>query len=592
MLTKVDTLVSLLYKNYKDSPDKEWLFSYINGQYKGESYRQVLHDVIAMSLALQKMGITKDDQVALFSYNNREWVIMDFALMLLGAISVPFYHGLIGDELNRYMELVDIKMVCVNTIDQYSLIKHLPAEKQVSGPIMMFDDQELIDDSDVCFSTCLKEGRDLFQGSIEDMESSIQSIDEDQIMTLMFSSGTSARRPSPVKLTHKNIVTNIKEIAELVGNDISSKDRSMAFLPMSHILARTGDLYSSLVMKQEIYFIPSMEQLIDYLPKVSPTLLVFVPRVLEKIHDAIYQKASPTAAKLLAFGIDWSTKTLNASGLKKLAMLPLHSVFKHVIYRKILNKIGKNLNFIISGGAPITLKVESFFYAIGIDILAGYGLTETSPVVAVRTRQNNKLGTVGQVLKSYQVSLQDDGEIWLKGPSVTMGYHNDPEAQAGQFSEDGWFKTGDLGCFDENNNLMITGRKKDVIVLSNGKKCIPGKLEELLLSLEEVDQVCLIGDEHSYLVGVIIPSKDYLHELDTHKDETLQDIQKKIDTLLKDYPNFMKVKNVVLSNTPFTYENGLLTYTQKIKRQSVAQQFKSELDKVYSQKRSVYVKNN
>ncbi|MAH81340.1 MAG: hypothetical protein CMP39_06700 [Rickettsiales bacterium] len=592
MAKKLKTLLALLYDNYQAVPDKEWLFTYEGNSYKGYTYRDILKDAISMGLKLKEMGIKKNDQVALFSYNKLEWAIMDFALMFIEAVSVPFYHGLIGTELNKYMELVNIKMVCVNTPSQYKMIKDLPEDRKVKGPVIIFDEQAKVDSTDFHFSECLNDGHTLFKGQIEDYEKEIFNLNENHVLTLMFSSGTSARRPSPVKLTQKNLVTQIKELKDLVGDDITEKDRAMAFLPMSHILGRTGDLYSSLVMKQSIYFIPSMDTLIDYLPKVSPTMLVFVPRVLEKIHTAIHEKASPVLRSIIMFGIAWSTKFLNAKGLMKLWYLPLHLVFKIIIYRKIRAKIGKDLKFIISGGAPLTLKVETFFSCLGFTILAGYGLTETSPVVSVRTMKNNKLGTVGPLLESFDIHFEDDGEIWVRGDCVTPGYHNDAEAQKGHFTKDGWFKTGDLGKMDEDNNLIITGRKKDVIVLSNGKKCIPGDIEELLLSQDEVDQVCLIGDTHSYLVGVVIPSEKYRLILDNDRDSGLVGFEDKLQNVLKEYPNFMRVKNVVLSDTPFTYENGLLTYTQKVKRKSVAEHFKEELDKVYSQKRSIYVKED
>ena len=190
--------------------------------------------------------------------------------MMLEAVTVPFYHGLIGSELNKYLELVEIKMACVNTLEQYHLLKNLPEDKQITGPIVVFNENTQILDTDFHYSDFLKMGRERLDGEIIEYEEIFMGGDENHIITLMFSSGTSARRPSPVKLTHKNILTNIVEIKALVGADITDKDRAVSFLPMSHILARTGDLYSSLVMKHEIYFIPSMDDLIDFLPKVSP----------------------------------------------------------------------------------------------------------------------------------------------------------------------------------------------------------------------------------------------------------------------------------------------------------------------------------
>lgn len=545
----------------------------IDEDFQTLSYRRLLEKVNRCVTGLRKLGIKEGTKVAIFSKNRPEWAKLDLALNKIGAVSVPI-HTTLSPKLIKYI-INDSGVEYLVVGDLFS--KYLEIKEQVHL-------KEVITFNQIEWQGDLIYFNDLFKEEPDNSEP-VQS----EVCTIIYTSGTTGE-PKGVMLTNDNFIQNIDAASQYVP--YTSKDVFLSFLPLSHVLERTGGHYGVLFFGGAIYYATSTQTLADEIKKVRPTIIISVPRIFEKVYDKIMDKVrqeSRFKQKLFFNSLNISRAYLNAkkvgSPLKPILKLS-HYLVDRLVLNKVRQSLGGRLKFSISGGASLNPSVAKFFEAVGIKILEGYGLTETSPIISVNPVNDYQFGTVGKVIPKVQVKIADDKEIFVKGPNVMKSYHNNEGAIKEALTKDGWFKTGDLGYLDEKGYLTIIGRKKEMIVTSTGKNINPVDLENALQESKYISQALVYGERQKFLSALIVPDfeelKIYAQEQNIKMElfELLQYkpiidlIESEIKNQLKDFPDNEQVGRFVLLDREFSEERDELTPTLKLRREKILSNFR------------------
>jgi len=539
------------------------------------SYGKLLERVNRVVSGLRDLGVTTGTKVAILAKNRPEWVQIDLALNKIGAISVPIHNTLsprlieyiinnsgaeylaLGEGFAKYQEIkdrVDLKkVITLNNIDwQEGLVSFADLIKNPP-------DQKSSADFDIC--------------------------------TIIYTSGTTGD-PKGAMLTNNNFLSNVASSYKYIT--CVSKDVTLSFLPLSHVLERTASYYNMIYAGGSIFFAESPKTLADDIRKVKPTILVCVPRIFEKIYEKIMTKIraeKPWKQKLFFWSLRISRVYLN----KRFAgpnspirpFLRLAKLLADVLVLKKIRAIfGGRLKFAIAGGASLDQSIAKFFEALGIKILEGYGLTETSPIIAVNPYRGYRFGTVGRILPGVEVKIAEDKEILVRGENIMVGYFNNEEASLNAFTSDGWFKTGDLGFLSNDGYLTIIGRKKEMIVTSTGKNVNPVNLENALQLNKYILQAMVYGDNQKYISALIVPDFEALKNHFTEQNMDLENfelikkpavinlIKEEIEKQLSDFPDNEKVKDFILLDREFSEEKEELTPTLKLKRNKILEHFK------------------
>ncbi|MBU1130963.1 long-chain fatty acid--CoA ligase [Patescibacteria group bacterium] len=544
-----------------------------DGSYQTISYKKLLAEVNRCVAGLKKLGIKRGDKVAIFSQNRPAWVKLDLALNKIGAITVPI-HTTLSPKLISYT-LSDCGADYLAIGDLFS--KYLAVKDQLNlKKVITFQRIEWQEDL-VYFGDLFKEEPD----TSEPIES--------EFCTIIYTSGTTGN-PKGAMLSNQNFIANIEAATEYVP--YTSQDVFLSFLPLSHVLERTGGYYAVLFFGGAIYF-SDRQTLAEDIKKVKPTVLVSVPRIFERVHDKVMDKVrqEPDFKQKLFFNsLKIARQYISAknqdSFLKPIFKINYYLADKAVL-RKVRNKLGGRLKYTISGGASLNPSVAKFFEALGIKILEGYGLTETSPIISVNPVNDYKFGTVGKVIPGVEVKIADDKEILVRGPSVMKGYYNNPALTQDSFTREGSFKTGDLGYLDQEGYLTIIGRKKEMIVTSTGKNINPVVLENALQESKYISQAMVVGERQKYLSALLVPDfaelKIYaqannikLELFELLKYQPISDlIQKEINNQLKDFPDNEQVKKFVILDKEFSEEREELTPTLKLRREKILDNYRT-----------------
>ncbi|MCX6785869.1 MAG: long-chain fatty acid--CoA ligase [Candidatus Komeilibacteria bacterium] len=549
-------------------PKNEALGYKVEGHYKTLSYKRLSDKVNRCVTGLRKLGIKEGTKVAIFSYNRPEWVKLDLALNKIGATVVPIHTTLsprlikhiIGNSGAEYLAIGDLFSKYQEIKDQISLKK-----------VITFNKIEWREDL-VYFNDLLAEEPDNLLPA------------HGEICAIIYTSGTTGN-PKGVMLTNNNFLENIKAAAQYVP--YTSKDVWLSFLLMSHVLERTGGYLGPLYYGGAIYFAQSPKTLAEDIKKAKPTILISVPRVFEKVYDKIMDKVRASSAfkqKLFFGSLRISRAYLNAkktnSPLKFFLKLT-HFFTDYLVLKKIRQSLGGRLKFSISGGAALNPSVAKFFEAASIKVLEGYGLTETSPIIAVNPLVGYKFGTVGKVLPGVAIKIAADKEILVKGPGVMKGYYNNEAATQEAFTEDGWFKTGDLGFLDKDGYLTIIGRKKEMIVTSTGKNVNPENIEAALVESIYISQAMVFGDKQKHISALVVPDFEELQifakannlNMETHQllkyQPVLDLIKQDMAAQLKEFPDNEQIGRFILLDKEFSEEREELTPTLKLKREKI-----------------------
>ena len=564
------------------------------GTYQDISYTELGESVDAFRKGLTALGVQKEDRVALLSENRPEWAITDFGSLKAGAVTVPMFSTLTAAQVGYILKDSGSKIICVSTSRQLEKVTAIRDEVPTLEQIIVFDPIEGEPPEGVIQfeAVCELEGEGQGIGV-----KNPSHVSEDDIATIIYTSGTTGD-PKGVMLTHANFIFNLEACKSLI--DVSDADVLLSFLPLSHVFERLGGHYVPLFSGAKVAYAESTFTVAQNMREVAPTVMLSVPRLYETMHDRILravQEGSPIKQKIFHWGVSVGSSVSSAiqKGKKPSAILQLQqNIADKLVFAKLKAATGGRLRFFISGGAALPQSIAEFFHAAGILILEGYGLTETSPVISLNHPEGWKFGTVGMPVPNIEVKIAEDGEILTRGPHVMKGYFNNESATAEVIDEEGWFYTGDIGIIDMDGFVKITDRKKNIIVLSNGKNVAPQPIESELVQSPYIDQILLVGNERKNLAALIVPNFDALKAWATENDiatddlatlletrEVQQLIQGEIRSRLTDFSDFEQVRRFTLLDKEFSQEADEMTPTLKLKRNVIIERYGERIEEMY-----------
>lgn len=580
-LWKPVNLADLFYTSAERFANNEVLKYRVGHHYERLTYFELKKEVIRLALALKKLGLKKGDQVILFTENRPEWVVSDLALISLGVVNVPVHSVLSPIQLEQIIKEIKPKMLffsdhelgakLIDIGDTVAKIPYLISfEKfESNGFHHLLYFKDLIDKIKIE----QKEEAELVESSLK--------ISPQDTTTIIYTSGTTGHFKG-VRLTHENLIFVILGVLDCVW--VYPEDRFFSILPLSHVFERTVGYYIPLYSGASIGYSTDLVNLSQEIRERQPTIVIAVPRLFEKIYEKILGKIGKSPVKKMMFRF--------AFGLKKSDRHKRIGRFcDGLVFSKIRAEFGGKMRFFVSGGAALPPKLGRFFEQVGMVILEGYGLTETAPVVSCNRLEDYSFGTVGPLLKGLEAKVDSSGEILVKGPSVTPGYVNKNDNKS-SFTKDGWFKTGDYGFFDKKGFLVLTGRKKDLIVLSTGKKVSPPLIEEQLESSSFIDQSFVFGDARKHIGAIIVPNQEKLEEKFGHngphhmvKEPKVRDfLASEVKSLLRNYASYEKIYKFIIQPEPFSIENGELTPKLSLRRHIIYERNLDEIEKLYEAK--------
>jgi long-chain acyl-CoA synthetase len=566
------------------------------GQWIPVSSKELGSAVASTSRALHAWGIRKGDRIALISENRPEWPIADMACLLLGAVTVPIYTTLTAEQTAFVLNDSGCRAIFVSSDQQLHKVLSILLETRIERVIVM-DPVELTGDlaMNPLTAKCVRMDEIVRKSPAQlgsEIEAQARSVVPDDLATIVYTSGTTGT-PKGAKLTHGNIASNIS--CSLLGFDCVPGKVSVSFLPLCHITARHVD-FSMMYHGVTLAYCPFMEQLSAVLLEVKPTIFVAVPRVYEKIYAQTEKKTQGFPKRAI---YNWALRVGRAQKPGVLAghtpTSPLWKLANRLVFSKIREGMGGQVETFISGGAPLGREMAEWYANIGIRIHEGYGLTETSPVIAVNTPANHRIGTVGKTLPNLDVRIAEDGEILVRGPSVFKGYWNRPEETSNAL-QDGWFKTGDIGNIDSDGYLSVTDRKKDLIKTSGGKFIAPQPIENSLKLNPLIGMAALIGDKRKFAAVIISPNFALLEDWARANDITFSSraelaanpkvqalYEGMVEGINQNLARFEKLKRVLVVADEFSADSGALTPTLKLRRRVIEERYRKQIDELYAQ---------
>ncbi|AWA30291.1 long-chain fatty acid--CoA ligase [Flavobacterium magnum] len=589
-MTEITRLFDFPYYQLEKHDLKEALVTKYNGVWEATSTREYIAKANAVSRALLRMGVKKDDKIAVISSSNRtEWNIMDIGILQTGAQNVPIYPTISEEDYQYILNHSESKYCFVSDTEVLAKVNQIRANVPSLVNVFCFDRIEGCEH----WEQLLELGKnDSNQPEVENIKNTIHT---DDLATIIYTSGTTGR-PKGVMLSHKNIVANVLGSAPRIPFE-EGRSRALSFLPICHIYERMI-LYIYQYYGVSVYFAESIDKLVDNLKEAQPNVITAVPRLLEKVYDRIYAKGAELTGikrKLFFWAIDLGLKyePYGKNGFWYEFQL---SIARKLIFSKWKEGLGGKLELMVSGSAALQPRLARVFAAAEIYVMEGYGLTETSPVIAVNDRRNGgfKIGTVGRVIENVEVKIAEDGEILCKGPNVMMGYYKDPEKTAEVLQGD-YFHTGDIGIIDEEGFLKITDRKKEMFKTSGGKYIAPQLLENAMKQSRFIEQIMVIGDGEKMPGAFIQPNFDFvkewarLHNINvgnSHKEiaenpEVIKRIDEEIEALNKKFGNWEQIKRFELTPNVWSIDGGELTPTLKLKRKIVLEKYRDLYQKIY-----------
>ena len=559
------------------------------------SWRDFYREVESLAGFLFQSGVKRGDRVAIYSSTRVEWFISDMAIMALGAISVPIYTSNREEDIEYIINNSACSMMIIESRELLSRFHNVAKKCPGVKSTLIFNEHSSEEDKTTGWKEAIISGRRYAQDETDFLMAAIHENTLEQIATIIYTSGTTGQ-PKGVVLTHAQAMSEIGDIFSLIGAD--HRDRSLSFLPYAHILGRVeswGSLYTGFTL----CFAESLEKLRKNLQELKPTILIGVPRVFEKIYNGIQTQVEAHPLRHRVF--NWAVGAGQKVSQHRLQKEPLpaldlaqYLLAKKFIFTPLNEKLGGKLRFAVSGGAPLSREIAEFFHAADILILEGYGLTETTAAISVNTPFAYRFGTVGKPIGEADIKIAKDGEIVVKSEKVMKEYYDNPQATKDAFTEDGYFKTGDIGEFTADGFLRITDRKKDLIKTAGGKYVAPQKLENLLKLNKYISQVLIHGDRRKYIVALVtleLPAvEDFARQYDiSYSDPGSLSQHPKIKELIRDavaeanckLSSYETIKNFAILAEDFTVEAGELTPSLKVRRKFCDEKYREMLDKLY-----------
>jgi long-chain acyl-CoA synthetase len=589
----VETLSQLFFNTVKSYPKDDLLLSKKEGKYVPISTEEFADSVKYFSLGLRNLGLEAGDKLIILSENRPKWVISDFANLCLGGITVPIYTTLVPEQIKYIIDDSDAKIVICSNQELWERVETVKNDLTKVTHHITFESEG--PEGVLTFDQVLEKGKKVDQENPELFEKTALGIKPEDEATIIYTSGTTGV-PKGVILTHRNFVSNV--IASASRLPFSDKDTGLSLLPLSHSFERMVT-FCFLYRGCSIGYAEGFDTVAQNLQEIRPHVMAVAPRVLEKFYSRVIDNvlASSALKQKIFF---WAVKVGREYASRKLENKPISGMlsFKRklahkLVFSKVIAKTGGRVRFFASGAAPLSKELGEFFYALGIVVMEGYGLTETSPVISVNTFDNLKFGTVGPPIPGVEVKIAEDGEILAKGPNIMKGYYK-KEEETKEVFEGKWFKTGDIGHLDEDGLLVITDRKKDLIVTAGGKNVAPQLIENLLKTNPYIENVVAIGDRRKFVSALVVPNFEKLEEYakfnnityekvgDLVKNEkVVHFIEGEVDRATPALASYEKIKKISLLDRDFEIDRGEMTPTYKIKRNIVEQKYSGVIDAMY-----------
>ena len=592
----IRTLSELFYQSVDTYKKPSHLRYKRDGAWRDVSSDELRTTVEELSMGLRALGVAKGDRVAIISENRPEWAYADLATLTAAAVDAPIYPTLTPGQVLYVLNDSESKVAFVSNAAQARKVAEVRSQASHLKHVIRMDEQEI--PGTLSLAELRAKGREALAKDKDAVRKRAAEVRPDDLATLIYTSGTTGD-PKGVMLLHSNLVSNVLA-AMAVFEGLGPSDTALSFLPLCHSFERLGGHYVMLYKGVTIAYAESFEKLADNMLEVRPTVILSVPRLYEKIHARILEKVSadpPLRQGIFhwALGVGRRVFKHQVEGTEPPLALGLQRAVADVlVFKKIRARTGGRLREFISGGAPLAREINEFFGACGLLILEGYGLTETSPVISVNLPTANKPGSVGRPLPGVEVKIAGDGEILTRGPHVMKGYYKKPEATAEAIDKDGWFHTGDIGMLDPQGYLVITDRKKDILVTSGGKNIAPQPIENLLKANKLLTEVVMIGNERHFPSALVVPNFEQLEKWAKQKGlsfasreeliakpEVVELYEGAIKDASADLAQFEKIKKITLLAREFSLESGELTPTLKVKRRFVEQKYKDVIDRMY-----------
>jgi long-chain acyl-CoA synthetase len=590
----VETISQLVLNTLNTYVKGDLFLSKDKGAYVPISTGEAKRQIEEIALGLRSLGCKAGDKVVILAENSPSWVMADFANLCLGAVTVPIYPTLVPEQIRYIIDDSDASIVLCSSPALWQKIE------SVKNSLTKVDHFVLFQRSAPAGTWTLDElrdkGRKWGEQNPNVFSGMTSAVKPDDMASLIYTSGTTGI-PKGVMLTHGNFVSNIKTLASIVS--FGHPDYVLSFLPLSHVLERMVTM-AFLYKGCSIAYAENVDTVAENLLEIRPQIMVSVPRLFEKLYakvmdnvllsSGIKQKIFHWAVRV---GMEYGRRTIQNKKIPGFLMWKRKLADK-LVFSKILEKTGGRVRFFVSGGAPLSKDIAEFFHALGLVILEGYGLTETAPVIAVNTFENLKFGTVGKPIPGVEVKIAADGEILVKGPNVMKGYYKKEAETREVFDPEGWFHTGDIGFLDKDGFLLITDRKKDLIVTAGGKNIAPQYIENTLKRNPYIANAVVVGGRRKFISALIVPNMEKLEAYAKLKgivyaagrDLVAHDAVKKFmfEEVERSTPNlapYEKVKKIILLERDFDLEKEEITPTLKVRRNRVEQKYRDQIDALY-----------
>jgi long-chain acyl-CoA synthetase len=589
----VETLSQLFVNTCRAYRKNDILSSKREGRYVPISTAEFEARVRSLSAGLRELGLRPGDKVVIFSENRPEWVMTDFAVLCAGGISVPIYTSLMPEQIKYIINDSDATIVVCSNRELWLKVDAVRPELPQVKTFLMIDEEAPAGVQTL--GEVAGRGKAADEADPAAFDRLAASILPDDLASIIYTSGTTGT-PKGVMLTHGNFVSNTKALDSVV--EFVHTDTILSFLPLSHVLERMTT-FSFLYKGASIAYAESIDTVAENLVEVRPTIMISVPRLFDKIYARVMDNVltQPLLKRRIFF---WALRVGKKHGARRLQKEPIprglearRALAAKLVFSKIVEKTGGRVRFFVSGGAPLSRDVAEFFYALGITILEGYGLTETAPVLACNTFEKLRFGTVGPVVPGVEVRIAPDGEILARGPNVMKGYYK-KDAETREVMTDGWFHTGDIGRFDEDGFLIITDRKKDLIVTAGGKNVAPQPIENLLRANPYIQNAVVVGANRKFISALVVPDLEKLEAYAREngipfgdraelcgKPEIRDFILAEVNRATPDLASYERVKRIALLDHDFELEAGEMTPTLKVRRNIVERKYKELIDSLY-----------
>jgi long-chain acyl-CoA synthetase len=577
---KIERIFDLL-ENLKNKTDKPIFSSKKNGEWKGYTYREYINLCQKLSTGLLEKGVQKGDTIASIAHNCPEWNIIDMAIQQCGAIHVPLYTNINEDDYAYILQHSESSILFISGEDIYNKISHLIRNRTHIKQVYFLEESR-----NTLHWTSLLSDNEEYTKKLEEVKSSICS---DDTATIIYTSGTTGTQKGAM-LSHKNIISNFLSVYDLAPVDAES--RVYSYLPLCHVYERMIN-YMYQYIGASVYYAENMASIMDNIREIQAHMFTSVPRLLEKAFDRIQLKGRNMKGirkKIFFAALNHALKYDDEKNMH-LKVKIKHIIFNKLIYKNIRKAFGDHLRVIVTGGAALQERLARFFWAIGIPVLEGYGLTETSPVIAVNTFQpgGKKFGTVGPLLEGVEVQIAEDGEILCRGQNIMKGYFKETDLNNSIINSEGWFHTGDLGSFVDGRFLKIEGRKRNVFKTSMGKFISPEHIESKFRESRFIEQCMVVGENQKFAAALIVPDFQYLQMWLAMKNLTFIDnttavqnpkvkarYKEETDWVNKHFSQHERIVRFILLDREWTIESGELTPTLKIRRKIISEKYATE----------------